>query len=125
MGYETELLVGKDTGTVYKGKAYFMVYATMDLRTLVNSALFELKTVNNTPDVKQWEWYAPTGNDNIPVHTDPYGSKPRPVPIQDVIAALEKDMEHSDYRRLKWAHAMLKSMHEDAYEQLSVLLYGH
>jgi hypothetical protein len=33
-------------------------------------------------------------------------------------------MENSEYRRLYWAHSLLKAMENDA-EELSVLLWGH
>jgi hypothetical protein len=42
-----------------------------------------------------------------------------------VVDALEKDAKDNDYRRFKWALGLLKSMEDDAEENLSVLLYGH
>jgi len=41
-----------------------------------------------------------------------------------VVEALKKDAKDDDYRRFKWALALLEAMKDDS-ERLSVLLYGH
>lgn len=127
MGYETQLLIGHDTGNSFSGTGiFFMVYATIDLCKLGNSALFDLPWENKTPDEASWYWYPPTSDGNTIVSEDPYGDIPQPVPIADVISALEEDVANDDYRRLHWALGMLKAMQAEARgEELSVLLWGH
>jgi len=126
MGYETELLVGRDTGDSYSSEGqYFMVYAHVDMCKLGMTAVLDLPWVNKTPEVKKWYWYAPTGDGNTIITEDRYGDMPRPVPIADVITALKEDLVNSDYRRLKWALALLESMEENSGEELSVLLWGY
>lgn len=126
MGYETQLLIGTDTERMFEGRTYFMLAATIDMCKLGHSALFNLPWENETPDEQYWEWYAPTGDGNTPVTEDCYGAKPRPVPIVDVLEALEEDMSNNpDYRRLKWAYHMLLSIHETSPEQFTVMLWGY
>ena len=44
--------------------------------------------------------------------------------MKTVITALEKDAANDDYRRFKWALALLKSMKDDP-ENIKVMLFGH
>lgn len=128
MGYETQLIVGIDTGQEYDGKKYFMVVTTIDMCKLGNTSMDALPWKNKNPYAEMWEWYPPTGDGNTPTTCDRYGDYPRPVPLGDVIAAIEKDMTRSDYRRLKWAHALLTAIYEgegEGGETFSVLLWGH
>jgi len=125
MGYETKLLIGKETNQAYDESTWFQIYAMVDLcKPGYDSEIFKIDSENKTPDVKQWYWYAPTGDDNIGVTEDRYGAKPKPVPLTDVIHALRLDMQGDDYRRFKWAMALLESMADDN-EELSVLFYGY
>ncbi len=125
MGYETQLIVGVDTGQSYSDAGtYFQVYATIDMCKLGHqSAVHDLDSVNKTPDEKSWYFYAPAGDGDTPVTKDRYGAMFKPIPIADVIAALEKDAETTDYRRVLWAITMLKAM--DKVERLSVILWGY
>ncbi len=129
MGYETQLLVGCDTNQNLgdDGTFFFMVEATVDMRKMGNSELFNLPWVNHTPKEKSWYFYAPAGDGDTTITKDRYGEYLQPVPIADAITALEKDVETTDYRRFKWALALLKAMQADSTENenLSVLLWGH
>lgn len=125
MGYETQLLIGKAIDMEFQGKKYFMVYATIDMCKMgYDSAVYDLPWKNENPDDEMWQWYAPTGDGNTAVCEDRYGDYPQPVPIADVVEALRADMKVSDYRRDRWAMALLESMVNDS-ENLSVLLWGH
>ena len=126
MGYETELLIGKDTGQSFGDEGtYFQIYAHVDMCKMGNSSLFDLPWVNNTPEKNKWYFYPVCGDGETMVTEDCYGELLRPVPITDAIHALEKDIDNNDYRRFKWALALLKTMQEDSPEGLSVLMYGY
>ncbi len=125
MGYETELLIGKDTDMVFEGRTYFQLVATIDMCKLGESALFNLPWVNETPEERRWEWYPPTGDGDTSISVDRYDSVPRPIPLIDVLEALEEDIDQDDYRRLKWAYHMLRSMHETSPNEFSVMLWGY
>jgi hypothetical protein len=125
MGYETTLLIGRDTKTTFISKesaVYFQVYAHVDMGKLGNSKLLDLPWINKTPEDIFWYWYAPTGDGDTQIEEDRYGEKPRPMPIATVIQALKEDIKNDDYERLKWALALLESMPDG---DLSVLLYGY
>lgn len=128
MGYETELVIGVDTGSTFnadQNEIYFQVYGTIDMCKMGRSAIHDLPTVNETPEKKRWYFFPPAGDGDAQVFKDRYGAFPRPVPIEDVIAALEKDVETSDFRRFKWALGMLRAMSSTGNEQLSVLSWGY
>ncbi len=128
MGYETQLLVGCDTNqNLSDGTFFFMVEATVDMRKMGNSELFNLPWVNHTPKEKSWYFYAPCGDGDTPITKDCYDQYFKPIPIADAITALEKDVKKFDYRRLKWALALLKAMQADSTERenLSVILWGY
>ena len=126
MGYETQLLVGKATDMEFQGKKYFMVYATVDMSKMgYDSAVYDLPWKNENTDDVMWEWYAPTGDGDIAVCQDRYGDYPQPVPVGDVIEALRTDSAGDDYRRFKWALALLEAMEKDTPEGLSVILWGY
>jgi len=126
MGYETQLLIGKDTGMEFQGATWFQIYATVDMCKLGNSELFNLGWVNKTPDKKMWNWYAPTGDGDTQFTEDRYGDRPRPVPLEDVVNALRADIrKDGNYRRLHWALALLENMQANAGEDLSVLMWGY
>jgi len=128
MGYETMLLIGRNTEQSYlsddKG-VYFQVYTHVDMCKLGDSQLFNLPWVNKTPEDKFWYWYAPTGDGDTQVEEDRYGDKPRPVPLLAVLEALEEDMTNDDYRRLKWAYHLLLAMEETTPGKLSVLMWSY
>lgn len=125
MGYETQMIIGNATEQEYKGVRYFMTYATIDMYKMgQHTALYELDWNNKDPDEPVWGFYAPAGDGDTPVTSDRYGDVPKPIPIELVIKALEKDMENSDYRRLKWAHALLVSI-QATIHGATVLLWGH
>lgn len=152
MGYETRLIIGRagtpsdeiKTGelTISDGEAYrpylkdefgryiktgrtevyFMEYASIDLcKCGYDSEISKIDWKNTDKNIF-WYYYGSDGN--TPIIEDCYGGKSEPVPIKDVIAALEKDVESSEYRRFKWALALLKSMDDDS-EELTVMFYGH
>lgn len=62
---------------------------------------------------------------NEQVKDDYYGSKMWPVPLSEVLQALnEMPAEAMEYRRLKWAKALLEAMASDP-EGLYVMFFGH
>jgi hypothetical protein len=153
MGYETKLFIGREGHTsdemqsgdlvVEDGQAYrplltddegeliktgrkstyFMVYAEIDLcKCGYSSAVSKLDQINKD-ESHFWEWYG-SGDGNNAITEDRYGDKLKPIPISDVVAALESDEKNDNYRRFKWALALLKSM-QDEPEDLKVLIYGH
>jgi len=129
MGYETQLLIGEDTGPSNSDAGnFFMVHATVDMAKMGDSALFNLPWVNKTPEKEKWYWYPPTGDGNTPTYVDRYDDIPRPIPLADVVDALRKDCRDNDYNRhflgraLALCEAMLK---EPRGSSFSVLMWGY
>lgn len=125
MGYETTLLVGIPTTIKDKdGGIYFAVYAALDMCKLGHeSAVLDLDWQNKEEGGDFWYHYHGTDGD-IQRNEDYYGDKPKPVPIGDVIRALEMDMARTNYRRLRWAYELLRAMERDD-ENIAVLFFGH
>lgn len=107
---------------VYTGRTeiYFQVYGMVDLCCPGNdSELLKLDWKNKEAKSVCWFFYHTDGN--LEVRKDRYGDIAKPVPVADVIAALEKDYEAEEYRRFKWALGFLKAVDPDS----EVMLYGH
>lgn len=102
-------------------ETYFMVYAEIDLCKLGrDSHLGEILTANKDSK-KEIYYYGSDGNTKIT--EDCYGDKPNEVSITDCVNALRLDVANSDYRRFKWALALLESMQGE--KEVSVIWYGH
>lgn len=123
-GYEPER---DDTGEIVltgRKKRWFNVYATIDLCKLghdenpLNTLIRESHGVADETIVN----YFYTDDGNTQIKDDKYGESMNPVPLLEVIRAIEKTP--SDYRRLKWAKDLLESM-KDSGEDLSVMFFGH
>ncbi len=114
-------LVKDDKGElVHTGRMerYFFVYGMIDLcKPGGDSHLLKLDWRNKDHHRLFWKYYMGTQE----VTEDLYGDYAQPLPIKDVIEALEKDSAEDDYRRFKWALGMLRAMPKDA----EVLFYGH
>ncbi len=153
MGYETKLIVGKQAShasqewqegelsiengrpiypilkdeegkTLYTGRknTWFYIYAEIDLCKLGSgSKIYSLDWVNKDEN-HFWYWFGYDGD--LEISEDCYGNKPKPIPVKKVLDALRGDAKNEDYRRLKWAIALLESMENDK-EELEVLIYGH
>ena len=152
MGYETKLIIGMssftsdefelddliiedgeayrphkrdDSGEIIKTgrkETYFSVIATLDLCKCGYESNISKLDFKNTDENHQWYWY--DGEEKTT--TDPYGDKPKPLPVSVVLAALKKDEKEDSYRRFKWAIALLESMRDDKEsDRITVLFYGH
>ena len=125
MGYETKLVIGVPSTHIDRdGGIWFNIFAELDMRKMgyrANISYLEWK--NESPDT-YWYWYV--GENDEKVTEDKYGDKSRPVPIGEVIEALEQDVARDDYSRFKWALDLLKAMDDSkGYSGLSVMFYGH
>lgn len=126
MGYETQLLIGRDTKNSFEDEGtYFQVYANVDMCKMGNSKVLDLNWRNETPEVNHWYFYAPAGDGNTTITEDRYGDIPKPVPLKQVVEALRADCEKDTYRRFKWALALCEAMLADGGEDLSVLLWSY
>jgi hypothetical protein len=152
MGYETQLIIGsaghtsdeikkgdliiedgesyhpylkdEDGNFIYTGRkeTWFQIMATIDLSKCGSgSAIHDIDRVNKD-ESHGWYWYESDGNTRTT--EDKYGDQLKPVQLQVVIDALKKDIEKDDYRRFKWALALLESMVDDR-ENLTCLIFGH
>jgi hypothetical protein len=100
---------------------YFRVYAMLDLcKPGYESNIIKVDWRNKTKDSVYWYHYGAHGG-NRETRDDSYGDYSRPVPVAEVIAALEKDAAADDYHRFSWALAALKAMPADT----EVLFYGY
>jgi len=105
---------------------YFSTYGIIDLACPgADAHLLKLDWKNKEAGSVIWYFYQ---SGDTSVKEDGYGDSPKPVPVADVIEALEKDLEESKvdytekgYRRFRWALGFLKTMDDDA----EVLLHGH
>lgn len=125
MGYETTILAGTETTMQDKdGGIYFAVYASIDMCKLgSDSSVLALDWQNKNEEGDYWYHFHRSDGDT-PTKEDCYGDKPKPVPMKDVIRALEVDIGKEEYRRLRWALGLLKEMANDD-ENMSVLLFGY
>ena len=124
MGYEVKLIVGVRTDQVNYKKPeqnWFHVYAEIDLSKIGTCPLEKLMFENQTKKPVVF-WYGTDGNTTIT--EDRYGESYLPIPIKLVVKAVEKCVAGDDYRRFKWALALLKSMQGNT-EDISVVAYGH
>jgi hypothetical protein len=123
MGYETTLLIGKSTDALKEDTAsFFHTYATIDLCKCGEGALDGLESHHKGDPLVYW-YYGTDGNHHDT--EDRYGDKPVPLSINEVLQALYKHRANDNYRRFKWAIALLESMQHDSGENLQVLFYGH
>jgi hypothetical protein len=123
MGYETTLIVGVTTNHKWYNHDkncldndfnWFQEYARIDL--------CKAPAISRTVTKGQAMYFcAIDGNTQITV--DRYGQKLFPHSAREILAQL-KDSE-DEYRRYKWAIALLENMVETADEPLHVLLFGH
>jgi hypothetical protein len=114
------------TGRVEK---WFCVYAALDLCKLgydehaLNLLLKRTHLAANA--VKNHLVHYFYGHDgNTRFTQDRYGEPLYPVPIKEVLSAVKELSQDDEYRRLKWADALLSSMAND-HEQLEVIFFGH
>lgn len=124
MGYETKLIIGETSPYADKnGKQYFSVCGMIDLcKCGSDSEVSKIDWKNKTGRPVVY-WYGYDGNKRVT--KDWYDDMPRPVPILDVIRALEEDVQRDDYRRFRWALGMLRAMRENNGSDLQVLFFGH
>lgn len=114
---------------LYTGRKghWFSVFAEIDLCKLgyQDDALNRLisKSHETAKENNPTEFYFFYGSDgNTEIKDDRYGSFFWPVPVREVLHAIRE--VGSDYRRLKWAEALLASMADDM-EEIEVIFYGH
>lgn len=113
-----------------RAERYFMVYAELDLCKLgyQDDALNRLIKKSHEDAKRFWSkefcyFYGTDGNTEIT--EDCYGEHFWPVPIEDVLAAINESIDPKEpYRRLTWAKALLEVMANDS-EKLTVLFWGH
>lgn len=114
---------GKDIKTG-RQEYTFLTAAEIDLKKIGAGALADLVDKNEKQAAKDeknvYKWF----NGNTLIEEDCYGKKKIPVPIKDVIKAIETDNTES-YRRYDWALALLKSMETTSPGEFSVIFYGH
>lgn len=108
---------------------YFMVMAEIDLcKTDYDGPLHALhkESIKRAKELAANHvvyFYGTDGNTQI--KEDLYGDPFSPVRIETVLKVLKTELEiDPDYRRFKWAAALLESMANDS-EELEVIFYGH
>ncbi len=127
-GYECKK--DKDGNDVLTGRTlvWFNVMAELDLCKLgyqddqLNRLIAQSHNTAKANPKTVHEFYGTTEG-NQAATEDRYGSGLWPVPIRDVLTAIA-GVEDQEYRRLKWAKALLESMADDP-EELQVMFWGH
>ncbi len=102
-------------------ETYFMIYAEIDLCKLGRDSHIGKILTENKSDKEEFYYFGSDGNTKIT--EDIYGSKPNEISVAKCIEALRLDVKDSDYRRFKWALALLESMKDE--NEISVIWYGH
>ena len=150
MGYEIRLIIGKKVTFNDRG---FMEIARVDLSKIGSGKLDDLikyaqgkysKDTNldflkgirskhlGVPDetgdlfgvgnsyihVDIWE-----GSDRVT--EDLYGDPLPAIPLDHVLAAINKEMENSDYRRFELAKNILEAFNNSKWDRIYVVPYGH
>ncbi|CAH9013223.1 hypothetical protein VP199E371_P0082 [Vibrio phage 199E37-1] len=104
-------------------ETYFMVAAQVDLcKPGYNSSILNALRKNEDPN-HEYYYYGYDGNTRVT--EDCYGDKSDIHSIDEIINALRKDVEDSDYRRFKWALSLLESIKENGGSELKVMWYGY
>ena len=101
------------------------VYAQMDLRKIDyqgNLSLLIKEYQKKNKDNNHIYFFCPDGNTQF--STDAYGKKLVAIPLDEVVTAVEKDIQKDDYRRYKWFKALLEALCHDP-EDLVCAFYGH
>ena len=62
---------------------------------------------------------------NTEFDTDCYGQHLRSAAIEDVIAFLEKQMQHDTYRRLPVLYGLLKGFAKEAWQNIEIVHFGY
>ena len=99
------------------------VYASMDLCNTYDSHLQKLvyKYKEKTKEEHSVVFFYDTDGDTR-IKEDPYGELLVPIPLQEVLETVQKDVERNDYRRFKWLHNLLESMKDDS--EITCVFYG-
>lgn len=111
-------------------QVWFQVMAAVDLCKLgyqgdqLNAIIAKSFDTAKRNDRTVHYFYPPTEG-NMRKTEDCYGCSLWPIPVKEVLAAINTlSDEAMGYRRLRWAKALLESMADDT-EQLEVMFYGH
>jgi hypothetical protein len=130
MGYDVKMKIGEFHPESKDKKIWFQPFAEVDLCVIGQEGELP-KLVKSSLRKKNQGiyWYADNGNDTI--EQDCYGDYPTPVPLKDVLAALEEDVRNDPdrYRRTRWALALVRAMweteHEHKSDSIKVMFFGH
>ena len=143
MAYELKLIVvepsysglpevkgrmAKETG---RTEFYCRVIATIDLCAFRGEAIEALDrdNIKQSKADKKHVYYYYESDGNTQVKEDRYGEKRNPIPIAEVLKAVEdshnEDIDEYRYHRSEWAIGLLKSMIGFRGKKLSVILEGH
>ena len=136
MGYETKLIIGRECSAsdeydysteparkTGKKETYFMSYAEIDLCKAGTNALSKAMCGFKNKD-KNHHWYFYGHDGNTPIKEDKYGDKWIPQTIDSILEPMKIDYANGNYRRFKWAIALLESMKSDN-EEIKVLIYSY
>ena len=113
-----------ETGRVMN---YFTKYAEVDMCKLggqddsLNRLIqHSFSLAKQHPD-KVYYFYGRDGNSEVT--EDRYGARMHPVPLKDLVRALN-DLPDLEYRRLRWLKALVDSMSDDT-EEMFAMFYGY
>lgn len=128
MGYEIKMFVGRKGSLLgnENGNQFFRVDAELDLCKIGSdnplSEYIDKAFVKAKEEKEGIYLYGLDGNQKFT--KDCYGDKLPLCPIEEVYKVVKKTAQKDNYRRFKWAEALLASMKDDP-EGLSVVFYGH
>lgn len=108
---------------------YFMAMASLDLCKLgyqddaLNRLIAQSFDKGKEMNSKEFHYFY-EADGNTQLTEDKYGAVFWPVPVESVLSAMIESHGDSEYRRAKWAIALLASMANDQ-EALEVIFFGH
>lgn len=112
-------------------KKWFSLMATLDLCKIGDGPLAKLVEKSKVKAKKPKQFYYWYFDGNTEEEKDCYDERFLPVPVSEVVKALEKEIELEEksadkfhYRRFAWALGLLKAIEEEG-SDLKVLFYGH
>ncbi len=129
MGYEVRMKIGRaidySNDKEEVNEISFLVDAEIDLSVIGGGALGKLvmKSQTAAEENKKESYYFYGSDGNSRITRDNYDAPFSPVEIDEVIAAIESDGD--EYRRFKWALALLNSIKETTRNEFKVIFFAH
>ena len=123
MGYESKLIIVEGYPT--KQKSYEKTYSNKIMEIDLCKAGYDGFFSKLLQKSEETEYYYFADDGNKKIIKDLYDEPLKELPLKELINALEKDYEDTNYRRFYIAIKALKSFKKNDWPYLHVLHFGH